>query len=65
MRQRSDGRPSKLQQKSRQFIDERMELLDTIREMVGEEVDRRMEQWAQRQGEEPEAPAPSTHSAIL
>ena len=42
-----------------------MELLDTIREMVGEEVDRRMEQWAQRQGEEPETPAPSTHSAIL
>ena len=35
-----------------------MELLDTIREMVGAEVDKRMEQWAQRLGKGPEATAP-------
>ena len=34
-----------------------MELLDTIREMVGLEVDKRMEQWTQRLEKEPEAPA--------
>ncbi len=43
MREQSDGRPSKLQQKGRQFIDERVDLLDTIKEMVGAEIDKRIE----------------------
>ncbi|GEM_PF-6376219 len=43
MKYRSRNKPSTLQQKSRQFIDERVELLNTIREMVGQEIDKRME----------------------
>lgn len=53
----SNTRLQKLQQKNRQFMEERMELLDTIREMVGAEVDKRMEQWAQRLEKGPEASA--------
>ena len=53
----SNTRLQKLQQKNRQFMEERMELLDTIREMVGAEVDKRIEQGAQRREKGPEAPA--------
>ena len=35
-----------------------MEVLDTIRETVGVEVDKRMEQWTQRLGKEPEERPP-------
>lgn len=42
MSDQSSNKPSMLQQKSRQFIDERVDLLDTIREMVGSEIDKRM-----------------------